>query len=700
MSIGAIEENLTAVRDPVLRAKPVAEQSVPAEFPFLPDDGRSRVAIEDVTPQLDEGRFPIKRTVGERVVVEADLFADSHVLLSAVIKYRPETAADWMEAPMIRLANDRWQGQFTVSQIGVWVYAIEAWVDRFKSWRDDFRKKAAAGQSLPIELATGAKLVEEAARGAPAAAAERLTRWALELSAPELAAAPAVTVIETALDESLGNLVLRHAPRLFASTLRQAFRVVVDRERARFGAWYEMFPRSFAREPGRHGTFKDCEAQLPRIAKMGFDVLYLPPVHPIGRSFRKGRNNNPVCQPEDPGSPWAIGGAEGGHKSVHPQLGTLEDFRHLVERARTFQLEIALDIAFQCSPDHPYLRDHTEWFHARPDGSIAYAENPPKKYQDIYPFDFESGAWRALWSELKSIFDFWIGQGVRIFRVDNPHTKSFPFWEWCIGALKAEHPDLIFLAEAFTRPSVMYRLAKLGFSQSYNYFPWRNSKYDLTTYLTELSRYPVAEYFRPNLWPNTPDILPENLQTGGRFVFQIRLILAATLGASYGIYGPAFELCESRPLKPGVEEYLDSEKYEIRQWNFDSPDNLTDLIARVNQIRRENPAFQSNHNLRFHAIANDDLLAYTKATEDGADVVLVVVNLDPYRKQSGWVELPAEEFLDNPNRSYQMHDLLTGARFIWHGRRNFIELDPHYSPAHIFRLRRHVRTERDFDYFT
>ena len=506
------------------------------------------------------------------------------------------------------------------------------------------------------------------------------------------------------LTPELEAVAARHPDLTFASLAEKELTLWVDRERVRFSAWYELFPRSTAPdagpdEPPRHGTFADVEARLPYVASMGFDVLYLPPIHPIGRQFRKGKNNNPICQPGEPGSPWAIGGPEGGHKAVHPQLGTLQDFNHLVGAARGKGIEIALDIAFQCSPDHPYLREHPEWFRKRADGSIAYAENPPKKYQDIYPFDFECEDWRGLWAELKSIFDFWIAQGVRIFRVDNPHTKAFGFWEWVIAALKREQPDLIFLAEAFTRPAVLNQLAKIGFTQSYNYFPWRNSKPELTAYLTELTQPPLADWLRPNLWINTPDILTEFLQAGGRPAFEIRLVLAATLGASYGVYGPAFELCENRPLKPGSEEYLDSEKYEIRRWDLDAPGNLTGLIGRINRIRRENPALQFLHNLRFHPVENDNLLAYTKCAQDGADVVLAVVNLDPYHTQSGWLELPADDFLGEPARSYQMHDLLTGARFIWHGRRNYVELDPRYSPAHVFRLRRFVRSERDFDYF-
>ena len=432
---------------------------------------------------------------------------------------------------------------------------------------------------------------------------------------------------------------------------------------------------------------------------MGFDVLYLPPIHPIGKSFRKGKNNNVVCEPGEPGSPWAIGSSEGGHKSIHPELGTLDDFKNLIARARDLKIEIALDIAFQCSPDHPYIREHPEWFRHRPDGSIQYAENPPKKYQDIVPFDFECEDWKNLWQELKSIFTFWIEQGVKIFRVDNPHTKPFAFLEWCIGELKAGNHELIFLSEAFTRPKPMYRLAELGFTQSYNYFPWRNSKDELENYFTELTQPPVAEFFHPNLWPNTPDILTQFLQTDGRAAFAIRLILAATLGASYGIYGPAFELCENTPREPGSEEYLNSEKYEIKRWDLSAPQSLENLIARVNQIRRENPALQSNRNLKFHRTDNRELIAYTKSTDDGGNTILTVVNLSPHYKHSGWLELPLKDFGLDAEKPFQMHDLLTDARYFWKGEKNYVELNPEKSPAHIFRLRRHVRTEHDFDYF-
>ncbi len=491
----------------------------------------------------------------------------------------------------------------------------------------------------------------------------------------------------------------RYPDRRFETVYPRELEVVVDPERARFSAWYEMFPRSAVNDGRSHGTFADCEARLPYIAEMGFDVLYFPPIHPIGRQFRKGRNNVLEPDPEDPGSPWAIGSGEGGHKAVHKELGTLAQFRKLVQAARKRGLEVALDIAFQCAPDHPYVAEHPEWFRWRPDGTVQYAENPPKKYQDIYPFNFETDRWRELWQELKSVFDFWIDQGVTLFRVDNPHTKPFAFWEWLIREIKKEHPDVLFLSEAFTRPKVMYRLAKLGFSQSYTYFAWRNTKGELVHYFTELTQGDGREYFRPHLWPNTPDILNEYLQFGGRPAFMIRLALAATLGANYGIYGPAFELFENRAREAGSEEYLDSEKYQLRQWELDRPDSLKDFIARVNRIRRDNPALQQYWNLKFHSVDNDELICYSKWTDDLSNGVLVVVNLDPYHTQSGWVDLPLEELGLDPVHPYQVHDLLSDARFLWHGSRNYVELDPHSQPAHIFRIRRRIRSERDFEYF-
>ena len=657
------------------------------------EEGRKRVIIESVAPEIDAGQFPIKRIVGDTVVVEADVLTDGHDAISVVLQYRTEAGTQWTEVPMEPLVNDRWRGTFKVQELGRYRYTLLAWVDQFKSWSRDLAKRVEAGQDVTLDLLIGAGLVEAAGKRAPLIHAGWLRTFA------EAMRAGGADGARQALSAELAALMYRHAERLVATKYEKELTVVVDRQRARFGAWYELFPRSASSSPGQHGTFKDVEARLPYIASMGFDVLYLPPIHPIGRSFRKGRNNSTDPTPDDPGSPWAIGSAEGGHKAIHPQLGTLEDFRHLVKSAAEYGIELALDIAFQCSPDHPYVTEHPEWFRRRPDGTIQYAENPPKKYQDIYPFDFETEHWRELWDELKSIVQFWADQGVRIFRVDNPHTKPFAFWEWLITEIKRDCPEAVFLAEAFTRPKVMYRLAKVGFTQSYNYFPWRNTRQELTQYLTELTQTQVREFFAANLWPNTPDILPEYLQYGGRPAFLTRLILAATLGPSYGIYGPPYELCENRPLAPDREEYLDSEKFEVRYWDVDRPDSLRQLISRVNQARRENTAFQSNHNLRFHAADNEQIIAYSKSNADESNQVLVVVNLDPHHKQSGFIDLPLDELGIDARQPYQAHDLLTDARYLWQGTHNYVELNPETVPAHIFVIRRRVRTEHDFDYY-
>jgi starch synthase (maltosyl-transferring) len=660
------------------------------------EEGRRRVIIETVRPEIDCGRFPIKRARGEKVIVEADAFTDGHDLLGCVLSYRKGIAGHWTEIPMTSLGNDRWRGDFTVTDLGLYQYTVTAWIDRFMSWRRDLRAKVEAGQDVTVELLVGAELLQQASKRASGAAAEQLRTWAKTLST---ATRGDDESIELALDTELALQMARFPDRTLATTYSKVLDVMVDRVRARFSAWYEMFPRSCAPTPGQHGTFKDCEARLPDIASMGFDVLYLPPIHPIGRSHRKGKNNAPSAGPHDPGSPWGIGAAEGGHKAIHPQLGTPEDFRRLVANAREHGIDIALDLAFQCSPDHPYVQDHPQWFRWRPDGTVQYAENPPKKYQDIYPLEFQTEHWQDLWEELKSVVLFWIEQGVRIFRVDNPHTKPFHFWEWLIREVKRLHPEIIFLAEAFTRPKVMYYLAKAGFTQSYTYFAWRNTKAELTQYFTELTQTEVREFFRPNLWPNTPDILTEYLQLGGRPAFMARLVLAATLGASYGIYGPAFELGEHQPREPGSEEYLDSEKYEIKHWAIDRPDSLRDFIGRVNRIRRENPALHSHGGLRFHPVDNEQLICYSKQTEDASNIILVIVNLDPHHTQSGWVDLPADLQAERPAAPYQVHDLLSDGRYLWHGSRNFVELIPQVVPAHIFRIRHRVRTERDFEYY-
>lgn len=659
-------------------------------------DGRKRVVIEVIKPEIDAGRFPLKRIVGDRVQVEADIFVDGHDALSALLLYRHVSEAAWTELALEPLANDRWQGSFDLPRLGAYLYTIRAGVDPFRSWRRDLLKKAQAGQDVAVDLMAGAALIEQTLGRAPEPARLRLERWLSELRAEQLSQAERVLL---AMDEELAALMSLYADLALATTYEKELGITVDCERARFSAWYEMFPRSAAAEPGRHGTFRDCIARLPEIAQMGFNVLYLPPIHPIGRARRKGRNNSVQASPEDPGSPWAIGAAEGGHKALHPQLGTLADFHELLARAREHGLELALDIAFQTAPDHPLVQAHPEWFRWRPDGTVQYAENPPKKYEDIFPFNFETPHWAELWEELKSIFLYWIGQGVRIFRVDNPHTKPFRFWEYVLGEIKKDYPEVLFLAEAFTRPKVMFRLAKLGFSQSYTYFAWRNTKWELTKYFTELAASGALDYFRPSLWPNTPDILTEYLQTGGRAAFAARLVLAATLGANYGIYGPAFELCENRPKQWGSEEYLDSEKYEIRHWELQRPDSLAPLIGRVNRIRRENPALQRDGNLAFHPVDNEQLICYSKQDEAGLNFVLVVVNLDPHHTQSGWVELRAELVQFDPAQPYQVHDLLSDERYLWHGTRNYVQLNPQLMPAAIFLLRRRLRSERDFEYF-
>jgi len=659
-------------------------------------DGRSRVIIENVTPEIDGGTFAAKRVCGERVIVEADIFADGHEMISGMLLFRREAEKKWHETALKLVVNDRWRADFRVDEIGRYRYTLAAWIDRFQSWRRDLQKRAEVDEHSELDILTGALIIEQAARRASASDKKKLLE-AIELLRDEDTSLS--TKLTAALSDDLLELVQRYPDRGGDTRYGKELAVVVDCEKARFSAWYEMFPRSSAAEPGVHGTFKDCERLLSYVASMGFDTLYLPPIHPVGYTHRKGKNNSITAAADDPGSPWAIGSAEGGHKSIHPQLGTVEEFRSFVAKAESLDLEVALDLAYQCSPDHPYVREHPKWFRWRPDGTVQFAENPPKKYQDIYPLDFTTEEWRALWEELKSIVEFWREQGIRIFRVDNPHTKPLPFWQWLIDTVKQDHPEVIFLAEAFTRPKVMYRLGKLGFTQSYSYFTWRNTKAEITEYFQELTQTEVREYFRPNLWPNTPDILPEYLQFGGRAAFMLRLVLAATLSGNYGIYGPAFELLENRPREAGSEEYLDSEKYEIKHWNRESADSLKDFITRINKIRKDNPALKCDWSLCFHEIDNEQMVCYTKRTEDLGNIILVVVNLDPHHVQSGWVRIPLEPLQLAATDSYQAHDLLTGARFLWHGARNYVQLDPKNGPAHILRLRRRIRREQDFDYF-
>jgi starch synthase (maltosyl-transferring) len=657
--------------------------------PLLTIGGRRRVVIESVEPEIDAGRFAVKRVVGDELAVEADAFADGHDAIRVVLRWcfddgRDGTSQEWHETEMAPLGNDRWRGSFLLGSVGRYRYTVVGWVDHFRTWQRDQAKREKAGTATDVDQAIGAGLLQEAAERArvdgASADADRLRD--LRVDGAELHA-----------------LADRYPDREQETAYEPELSVVVDRERGRFSSWYELFPRSASPDPARHGTLRDVIARLPYVAELGFDVLYLPPIHPIGRQFRKGPNNVTTAGPADPGVPWAIGGQEGGHTDLHPDLGSLEDFAALVDAAAARGIEIALDIAFQASPDHPWVTEHPQWFQARPDGTIQYAENPPKKYQDIYPFDFESEDWPALWRALNDVFRFWIGRGVRIFRVDNPHTKPFPFWQWLIDDVKRDHPDVLFLAEAFTRPKVMYRLAKLGFSQSYTYFTWRNTKQELADYFTELTQTSAREFFRPNAWPNTPDILHEVLQAGGRPAFQARLVLAATLSANYGIYGPAFELGENTPREPGSEEYLDSEKYQQRTWDLDRPDSLRDLVATLNRARREHPALQSNERLWFHPIDNDQLIAYTKNTPDRDDIVLTIVSLDFYSTQSGTLELGLEGLGLSPDSPFEVTDLLRGTSQLWQGPTARIELDPQALPAHVFQVRRNVRDERQFEFY-
>lgn len=658
-------------------------------------DGRRRVIIESVTPAVEGGRFAAKRTVGDQVRVEADIFTDGHDAIAASLLARREGSDEWTEIAMRPLLNDRWIAAFRVAELGRYGFKVQGWVDHFETWHRDLLKRIQAETDTLVDYLIGADLVAEAALRAPGADSAWLRERALVLQSGR----EVKPLRAHATDPMLHELVERYPDKRFATESDREFSVVVDPVRARFSSWYEMFPRSTAEQAGRHGTFADCEKRLQEIAEMGFNVVYLPPIHPIGRKFRKGRNNSPEAEPGDCGSPWAIGAAEGGHKEILSELGTAEDFKRFVGKAGELGLSVALDIAFQVAPDHPYVHAHESWFRKRPDGTIQYAENPPKKYQDIYPFDFESEDWLGMWEELKSVFLYWIGMGITIFRVDNPHTKAFPFWEWVIPEIKRDYPEVFFLAEAFTRPKVMYRLAKIGFGQSYTYFPWRNGKQEIATYLTELTQTPVREFFRPNQWPNTPDILTEFLQMGGRPAFAIRLLLAATLGANYGIYGPAFELFENRPVRHGSEEYLNSEKYEIRHWDLNRPDSLRPLIARINEIRNTNLALQHDWWLKFHFTDNDQLLCYSKESEDRSNLIVTVVNLDPHHTQSGFVTLPLDELEIPQDRAYEAEDLLNGERYLWHGPRNYVELNPARMAGHILKIHRRMKVETDFEYF-
>jgi starch synthase (maltosyl-transferring) len=650
--------------------------------PVKPVSVPRRPVIEGIRPLVDGGRFPAKAAIGDVVRVEANAFADGHDVLSCELRYQHEADTGWTTVAMEPLGNDRWRGEMPITTLGRYRFVVRAAIDRYATWLRDLVAWADAGEDLSSELLVGAGLLADAA-----ARAKGDDRVALTEAADAVRGAPAdlgaalgpddATTLRQLLDkEELGRLVRRYRPAGEATT-SPSCPVTAEPTLARFSTWYELFPRSASPVPGRPGTLADVVKRLDYLERLGIDVLYLPPIHPIGTTGRKGRDGNPVAGPDDPGSPWAIGSAAGGHTAVDPALGTLDDVDELVATAAERGIAVALDLAFQCSPDHPWVREHPEWFRHRPDGSIRFAENPPKRYEDIYPLDFETESWWELWLALLEVVRFWIGHGVTVFRVDNPHTKPFAFWEWLISTVKADRPDTVFLSEAFTRPATMYRLAKVGFSQSYTYFAWRNTKWELETYMLDLAE--VRDFFRPNFWPNTPDILTEALQTGGTPAFVSRLVLAATLAASYGVYGPAYELQEHVARTPGSEEYAGSEKYAVRHWELDQPDSLAALMARVNEVRRRHPALQRDDTLRLHATDNDQLIAYSKTAGD--DSVLVVVNLDPRYRQSGWVDLG--RFARGPGEPVDVHDLLTDAHYRWEGSHGFVILDPAAVPAHV-----------------
>ncbi|MBC3787134.1 alpha-1,4-glucan--maltose-1-phosphate maltosyltransferase [Spirosoma utsteinense] len=667
--------------------------SVSPQAPILVD-GQNRVVIGNISPEIDGGRFPIKAIPGDVIAVEADIFADGHDYLSARLLYKQAGDTTWIETAMTLLGNDRWGASFVVERQGLCLYTIEGWVDHLASWQHEIHLKVADGQHISSELQAGAHYVDGLIRRAGGDLAEKQKGKKGAAENPDLTALremaalfrdkarydEAVSVAESDQFTFFAN---RYPERQHPTRYARELGVDVDRAQAGFSTWYCLFPRSAAREEGAHGTFRNVEALLPRIAGMGFDVLYLPPIHPIGTAHRKGKNNSVICQPGEPGVPYGIGSAEGGHDAIHPELGTVEDFKHLIAIAANYGMEVAMDLAIQCSPDHPWATEHPDWFKKRPDGSIQYAENPPKKYQDIYPVYFETEDWQNLWNELKRVLLVWASWGVRIVRVDNPHTKPFAFWEWIIAEVKKEFPDMLFLAEAFTKPKVMQQLAKAGFAHSYTYFTWRNNKAELEEYMTELTQGEMRHYFRPNFWPTTHDINPPSLQTGHEPQFLIRYFLAATLSSNYGIYGPSFELMEHTPF-PGKEEFLNSEKYEIRYWNWEKTNKLTYLISLVNRIRKENAALQTTNNLTFCTVNDDAIMAYLKVS--GNNKLIVVVNTDAYQRRAAMVQVPIWQLGIAHDQPYTVHDLLTGAYYTWQGESNYVELDPYVLPMHILRI--------------
>lgn len=644
--------------------------------------GKKRVVISNVQPSVDCGQYPAKAVVAMPVTLSADIYADGHDRIAAEVLVKHTAERQWRAIKMSYADNDCWSASFTPDRLGIYRFRVQAWIDHFASWQHTLQKKQAARQDLSVELEIGKNMVLQRLEVAVAKDKSALHEW---LSRMEQATV-SDEQLNVAEDEGISALMATCQDKDAVSFSSPGlYELEVDVPRAQFSSWYELFPRSAAAEPGKHGTFRDVQALLPRIARMGFDVLYLPPIHPIGEKKRKGRNNSTVAEPGDPGSPWAIGSKLGGHKDINPDLGTPRDFKNLIRAAATHGIDIAMDIAFQCAPDHPYVAAHPQWFKWRPDGTVQYAENPPKKYEDILPFDFETEDREGLWEELRSVFLYWIKQGVSIFRVDNPHTKALPFWQWCIGEIKAQHPEVIFLSEAFTRPRIMEHLAKIGFTQSYTYFAWRHSAKELKEYMLELTKTPLRNYFRPNFWPNTPDILTPELAHGGEAAHIMRAILAATLSSSWGIYGPVYEYGE-RQLAKGKDEYADNEKYEIRHWNWSRYTKIREVISRLNRLRKENTALQQTDNIAFAASGNEQLLAYVKRDALADNTLVVVVNLDPHNAQGGMVDIPADMLGRKPGETYQLQDLLTGDRYEWRHGWNYVSLAPWDMPAHILKL--------------
>lgn len=640
--------------------------------------GQARVIIENVNPQIEGGHYPAKATVGEIIRVTADIFGDGHDHIRAQVLYKKESSESWTIRELKHAFNDTWSASFPVSEKGFYFFTIRAWVDHFETWYDGIKKKVAAAVDVKVELMEGAALLKKIGKGDP---------YFQSLSAALTDTDNYAGAIGKILSPTFEKLVHEHPLIEHETNYEKELKIIVECKRANFSAWYELFPRSASLE-GKHGTFKDVVKLLPRIVSMGFDVLYLPPIHPIGKIHRKGKNNNVQAAEGEPGSPWAIGSDEGGHKAIHPELGTLTDFKNLISEAKKQGIDIAMDIAFQCAPDHPYVKENPQWFKQRPDGTIQYAENPPKKYQDIYPFNFETDDWQNLWKELKSVFEYWIDQGVTIFRVDNPHTKPIIFWQWVIAEINKKHEDIIFLSEAFTRPKIMASLGKAGFTQSYTYFTWRVSKEEITTYMEELVNSPSRNFFRPNFWPNTPDILPFHLQHQGENIFIIRLAMAATLSSSYGIYGPTYEFYDNVPV-PGREEYMDSEKYEIKKHDWKRTNRMTDILCIINKARKLHAALQSTWNLHFCNIGQPDLLAYLKVTDDLSDIILVIVNMDPHHGHSGFVQIPKSVLRLKDQINLKLHDLITDEHYTWTQEWNYVELDPFKMPFHLFKVEIH-----------